>query len=53
MFSILSDRNCDVLYVYTVTKGAGSEPEMLHVKHATVWTLCSGIGLVFIVVSST
>ena len=36
MFSILSDRNFDVLYVYTVTKVAGSEPEMLHVKHATV-----------------
>ena len=36
MFSMLSDRNFDVLYVYTVTKFAGSEPEMLHVKHATV-----------------
>lgn len=33
---MLSDRNFDVLYVYTVTKVAGSEPEMLHVKHATV-----------------
>lgn len=36
MYSMLSDSNFDVLYVYTVTKVAGSELEMLHVKHVTV-----------------
>lgn len=36
MYSMLSDSNFDVLYVYTVTKVAGSEREMLHVKHVTV-----------------
>lgn len=33
MYSMLSDSNFDVLYVYTVTKVAGSELEMFHVKH--------------------
>ena len=33
---MLSDRNFYVLYVYTVTKFAGSELEMFHVKHVTV-----------------
>lgn len=46
MYSMLSDRNFDMLYAYTETKVASSEREMLHVKHVTVGTLCSGIGLV-------
>lgn len=46
MYSMLSDSNFDVLYMYTVTKVACSEREMLHVKHATVGTLCSDIGWV-------
>ena len=33
---MLSDSNFDVLYMYTVTKVAGSELEMFHVKHVTV-----------------
>ena len=36
MYSMLSDRNFDVLYVYTVTMVPGSELEMFHVKHVTV-----------------